>query len=71
MKQKRSRRARDEETAYHEAGHAVVRIALGMKLKAVTIEPSDGCDGATLLVETAPIWSRIESGELPDSCRLS
>lgn len=66
MKQKPSHRTRDEATAYHEAGHAVVAIALGMRLKAVTIEPSEGCDGLTKRVAVPRIWRRIVSGESLD-----
>ncbi len=35
-----------ESTAYHEAGHAVARHCLGLKIKKVTIVPHDDCLGS-------------------------
>ena len=32
-------------TAYHEAGHAIMNLSLGVRLKRVTIVPAEGFDG--------------------------
>ena len=48
MKNRQSKRARAqlESTAYHEAGHAVVKHCLHVNVKKVTIVPKDGCLGS-------------------------
>lgn len=46
-----------ELTAYHEAGHALVALLLGGKVKQVTIEP-DNDDGPARQGDTQILWRR-------------
>ena len=50
--------------AYHEAGHALMAVLLGGKVKQVTIEPDDD-DGPDRQVDTQVLWrrSRISDDE--------
>jgi hypothetical protein len=52
--------AADEETAYHEAGHAVVCYMLGDRIDKVYIDPDE--EGRAALVATPP---RCEPGDRP------
>ena len=46
-----------ELTAYHEAGHALMAVLLGGKVKHVTIEPDDD-DGPARHGDTQVLWRR-------------
>ncbi len=46
-----------EVIAYHEAGHALVAVLLGGKVKQVTIEPDDD-DGPDRQGDTQVLWRR-------------
>ena len=46
-----------ELTAYHEAGHALMAVMLGGRVKLVTIEPENG-DGPDRSGETQVLWPR-------------
>jgi len=48
--------------AFHEAGHAVIAVALGMPVAQVSIfRPKDGLDGATTFRRgsQSPIWQQL------------
>lgn len=49
----------DEETAYHEAGHVVMAIALGARVTRVTIEPEND-EGPRRYGDTRVVWRRRE-----------
>lgn len=48
--------------AYHEAGHALMAVLLGGKVKQVTIEPDDD-DGPDRQGDTQVIWRRARLSE--------
>lgn len=57
-----------EVTAYHEAGHVLVAILLGARVKRATIEPDDD-DGPRRFGDTQIVWrrSRLTEPELAEN----
>ena len=46
-----------ELTAYHEAGHAVAAVALGARVRLITLEPEAPDEGRPRMGETQVVWT--------------
>lgn len=53
-----------ERTAYHEAGHAVMAVAFGARLKAVSIIPAEGRCSVTRKQPITTLWGGLVAEEL-------